>query len=186
MKKKPSIQKAILKSLSNKKTLSMGSIKERIKSLNHDKKENNSLNKTDYAITRSINNLLEDGLVQSFKTQRNNKYFRLTDEGQRKLNNLILESDSSLICTNWDGCWRIILLDLPEERKNEREALRYLLKKAGFVCLKNSVWISMLPFENLFNNIKKDLNLSTELMIIVADKIDEKTKKEFLNICKLK
>ena len=77
-------------------------------------------------------------------------------------------------------------MNIPEERKNEREALRYLLKKAGFVCLKNSVWISMYPFEHLFFNIKKDLNLSTEFIIIVTDKIDNETEKRFFSICKAK
>ena len=55
----------------------------------------------------------------------------------------------------WDGLWRIIILDLPEDRKPERESLRYLLKKANFVCIKNTVWISPLPYEHLFTNIKK-------------------------------
>ena len=100
-----------------------------------------------------------------------------------KLNQLYLESENSLISTEWDGYFRIILIDLPEERKNEREALRYLLKKAGFVCVKNSVWISMYPFEHLFTNIKEDLGFTTELMIIVTNKIDKQTEREFFEIC---
>jgi DNA-binding transcriptional regulator PaaX len=76
----------------------------------------------------------------------------------------------------------MIMLDLPEERKSEREALRYLLKKAGFVCVKNSVWVSMYPYENLFINIKKDLGLTTEMMILVTDKIDEETEKELIKM----
>ena len=76
----------------------------------------------------------------------------------------------------------MILLDLPEDRKSEREALRYLLKKAGFMCIKNSVWISMYPYENLFTNIKKDLGLTTEMMIVVTDKIDKETEEEFLKL----
>ena len=66
---------------------------------------------------------------------------------------------------------------LPENRKSERESLRYLLKKAGFVCLKNSAWISPFPFEHLFTNIKNDLGLTTEMMIIVTEFIDDETKK---------
>ena len=71
-------------------------------------------------------------------------------------------------------------MDLPEERKSEREALRYLLKRANFVCIKNTVWISPHPYENLFMNIKKDLGFTAELMILVTDKLDEETKKAFL------
>ena len=115
-----------------------------------------------YAITRSLKGLREAGLIE---------------EGKKKMHSLELESDTSLVNTSWDGFWRIILLDLPENRKSERESLRYLLKKASFVCLKNSAWISLYPFEHLFMNIKKDLGLTTEMMIIVTQFIDEETKK---------
>ncbi len=71
------------------------------------------------------------------------------------------------------------MLDFPEDRKQERESLRYLLKKAGFVCLKNAVWISPQPFEHLFMNIKKDLGLTTEIMIFISDTIDPETEKAF-------
>lgn len=188
MAKKLYIQKAILKTLSNKKAVSVSSIKKNIQDYlyNENKNTNRKINKkTSYAITRSIKNLLSDGLIESFKSEHN-QYIRLTDEGKQKLNNICLESDSSLVSINWDGYWRLIILDLPEGRKNEREALRYLLKKAGFICVKNSVWISMYPFEHLFTNIKKDLNLSTEVMIIVTNKIDKETEKEFFSLCGLK
>jgi DNA-binding transcriptional regulator PaaX len=75
-------------------------------------------------------------------------------------------------------------LDIPEERKGEREALRYLLKKADFTCIKNTVWISPFPYEHLFTNIKKDLGLGTELMIIVTDKLDEETNLAFFKSMK--
>ena len=140
-------------------------------------------NNSDYAISRSMKNLISDGLVECFQSE-SQPYFRLSTLGKKKLNSNALVDDTALISNNWDGYWRIIIIDLPEERKNEREALRYLLKKAGFVCLKNSVWISMYPYENLFINIKKDLNLTSEMMIVVADKIDEETQKEFLNSIK--
>ena len=105
------------------------------------------------------------------------EYVRLTKEGRKKMHSLELESDTTLVNTSWDGFWRIILLDLPENRKAERESLRYLLKKAGFVCLKNSAWISPFPYEHLFANIKKDLGFATEMMIIVTEFIDDETKK---------
>jgi DNA-binding transcriptional regulator PaaX len=180
MMKKPSIQRAILKILSKKGVTPVDSVKKHVEDAIQGEPE--TLNKTGYAISRSIKNMLGDGLVEAFNSD-NKQYIRLTKEGKHKFNNIALESESSLVSTSWDGYWRIILLDIPEERKSEREALRYLLKKAGFVCLKNSVWISMYPYENLFTNIKKDLNLSTELIILVTDKIDEETEKEFFILC---
>lgn len=129
-----------------------------------------------YAVTRSLKGLRESGLIENISSSQN-EYVRLTKEGKKKINSLKLDSDTTLVNTSWDGYWRIILLDVPEERKSERESLRYLLKKAGFVCLKNSAWISPFPFEHLFTNIKKDLGLTSEMMIIVTELVDEETKK---------
>ncbi|MCE9549106.1 hypothetical protein K8Q98_01770 [Candidatus Nomurabacteria bacterium] len=136
-----------------------------------------------YAITRSLKGLYEAGLIEHVASPQNN-YARLTKEGKKKFHSLKLDNDNTLVNTSWDGFWRIILLDLPETRKNEREALRYLLKKANFICLKNTVWVSPHPYEHLFTNIKKDLGLSTELMIIVTDKLDEETNLAFLSAIK--
>lgn len=140
------------------------------------------VSKSKYAIIRSIKGLQEAGLIEQVSSGQNN-YARLTKQGKKKALSIRLDNNDSL-SANWDGKWRIILLDLPESRKNERESLRYLLKKAGFTCLKNSAWISPYPFEHMFYNIKKDLGLTTEIMIIVTDNLDPETEKEFLNLQK--
>jgi DNA-binding transcriptional regulator PaaX len=175
------IQKVIFKTLARKKAISLDLLKKEVGDIiNYPHSDTNN---SDYAISRSMKNLISDGLVERFQSEAQ-PYFRLSALGKKKLNSNALVDDTALISNNWDGYWRIIIIDLPEERKNEREALRYLLKKAGFVCLKNSVWISMYPYENLFINIKKDLGLTSEMMIIVTDRIDEETRKEFFNSIK--
>lgn len=171
--KKRDFSKKIINILSGRPAVSTFELKDRILV---DKNEQ-------YALNRSIKGLKDAGLIENIDSGQN-QYTKLTKEGKKKANSLKLENENAIISNIWDGYWRIILLDIPEERKSEREALRYLLKKAGFVCLKNSVWISMYPFEHLFTNIKKDLDLSTELIIIVTNKIDEKTEKEFFELCK--
>jgi DNA-binding transcriptional regulator PaaX len=143
----------------------------------------NKNKKTSYAITRSIKNLVESGYIEMLYSD-NKSYLKLTKKGKNKFNSIKLEGNDALVSTTWDGLWRIIILDIPEERKNEREALRYLLKKANFICIKNTVWISPYPYEHLFTNIKKDLGLGTELMIIITDKIDPDTNAAFLRSLK--
>jgi hypothetical protein len=175
------IQKAIFKTLARRKAVSLELLKKEVGDNIKDPYSNKD--NQDYAISRSMKNLIQDGLVECFQSE-SQPYFRLSILGKKKLNSNALVDDTALISNNWDGYWRIIIINLPEERKNEREALRYLLKKAGFVCLKNSIWISMYPYEHLFINIKKDLNLTSEMMIIVTDKIDELTQNEFLSSIK--
>ena len=173
MSSKKDYSNKILRILGEKTAISLPEIKQKIigqpATLTNSKEPN-------YAITRSLKGLKDTGLIEQL-TSPQNEYARLTKEGKKKMHSLKLDSDTTLVNTSWDGCWRIILLDLPEERKSERESLRYLLKKAGFVCLKNSAWISPFPFEHLFTNIKKDLGLTTEMMIIVTEHIDEESKK---------
>lgn len=168
--------KKILKLLAEKPAISLPELVERVHPHEPEKKAVT-------AISRSLKGLRDTGLIeQSFSGQ--NEYARLTKYGKKKAHSLKLDNDTTLVDPTWDGKWRIVLLDLPETRKDEREALRYLLKKAGFVCLKNSVWISPFPYEYLFTNIKKDFGLTTELMIFVTDNLDPETKQAFFELVK--
>ena len=169
MSSKKQYSNKILKILGQKSAISLPELRDKV--IDQDDCENPK-----YALTRSIKGLTEAGLIESIYSGQND-YARLTKEGKKKVHSLELENDTGLVNTTWDGLWRIILLDLPETRKSERESLRYLLKKANFVCLKNSAWISPYPYEHLFMNIKKDLGLTTEMMIIVTQFVDEETKK---------
>jgi DNA-binding MarR family transcriptional regulator len=137
--------------------------------------------KTKYAINRSLKTLGEAGLIEELETP-NSSFVRITPEGRHKLRNLKLSSPTSLVSTSWDGYWRMVMLDLPESRKSERNSLRYILKKAGFVMLKNSVWVSPFPLEHLFMNIKKDMGLTTEITILVTQLLDPETEQELVRI----
>jgi DNA-binding transcriptional regulator PaaX len=135
------------------------------------------------ALKRSLKGLSDTGLIATHHSGQSD-YARLTKDGKKKVHSISLDQDSTHVIPAWDGKWRIVLLDLPETRKDEREALRYLLKKAGFACLKNSVWISPFPYEHLFTNIKKDFGLTTEIMIFVTDNIDKETEQAFFELVK--
>lgn len=165
-KKDYQFSKKILKKLGEKQAISLKILKE---------KEDT---KSKYALARSLKNLVDGGFAE-LHDSGHQSYARLTKEGKKRLNNILISGEEALINPNWDGFWRIILLDLPENRKAERESLRYLLKKAGFICLKNSAWISPFPYEYLFENIKKDLSLTTELVIITTNKIDKSSENYF-------
>lgn len=168
------ISKRILEILSKKKAISVEEVANDI-SL---KSTGKAPEKAKYALKRAINDLEKGGFLEYLEGAQN-QFVRLTQKGHSKARSQKLDTSRSLLSPSWDGKWRIILLDLPESRKDERESLRYLLKKAGFVCLKNSVWVSIYPFEHLFTNIKNDLGLTSELMILVTNELDPETEKFF-------
>jgi phenylacetic acid degradation operon negative regulatory protein len=45
----------------------------------------------------------------------------------------------------WDGRWRLVLFDVPEDRSAARNKLRQYLQSRGFGFLQNSVWITPDP-----------------------------------------
>lgn len=161
-------QSKILKVLGQKKAVPVERLKGTPKTSKSD----------EYAVTRTIKNIVDSGFAEVFQTEQS-EYMRLTPLGRQKLYRDELTNTTAVMNPNWDGKWRMIILDLPEDRKSEREALRYLLKKAGFVCAKNSVWVSPFPFEHFFTNIKKDLGLTSEMLIVTTGEIDESTEKMF-------
>ncbi len=175
MSSRKDFSKKILKILAQKPAVSLPELMEKAKPAVSAK---NAEIAGKYALTRSLKGLREAGLVEKLSSGQND-YARLTEKGRRRATSYKLQATSSLV-PKWDGLWRIILLDLPESRKALRESLRYLLKKAGFVCLKNSVWVSPFPFEHLFENIKKDLNLTSEMIILTTNTLDESSEHFFL------
>lgn len=178
---KTKISKKILETLSDKPAYSVSGLKNELLGALRDAQHKDSGQagkEAVYAVSRAFKNLEGAGYIEVIQSD-NADYARLTKEGKQKNYSLLLDNENVLVPTAWDGLWRIVMLDLPEARKSEREALRYLLKKAGFVCIKNSVWVTPYAYEHLFMNIKKDLNLTTEFMIFVTNNLDPETQKEF-------
>ena len=48
----------------------------------------------------------------------------------------------------WDGKWRVVVFDLPEEHNASRVRLRRQLKDRGFGYLQNSLWITPDPLDD--------------------------------------
>lgn len=179
MTKRNKIQELIFSLLEQKKTTALDDLVEHIEGILEDEADRST--KAKYAITRTLKNLAARGEIENHDTVHSS-FLRLTNEGRTRLNTMKLDADTFPISATWDGKWRIVILNLPEDQKEQRNALRYLLKKANFVSAKNSVWISPYPFEHFFENMKKDMNLTSEMMILVSDEIDEETR-EYFNTC---
>lgn len=177
MSKRNKIQDIVYRFLGKKKTASFGDLVDHIENILDEETEARAT-KVKYAATRTLKTLAKKGEIESFDTPHSS-FVRLTGQGRQSLRTLDVDNPSLPIPTSWDGKWRMVILNIPESNKEQRNALRYLLKKAQFVCAKNSVWISPYPFEHFFASIKKDMGLSEELMIIVADEIDGETAEYF-------
>lgn len=69
----------------------------------------------------------------------------LSDKGKLRALNFRFRRLNSGKEKIWDGKWRMVFFNIPENRRRGRDALRYRLKTAGFYKLQESIFI--FPYE---------------------------------------
>ena len=86
---------------------------------------------------------------RSFKTgyvervvKNGEAYLRLTSAGKEKIQR---EFPIMSLSKRWNKKWIIIVFDIEEGSRRQRNILRNMLKNVGFGMLQQSVWISPLP-----------------------------------------
>ncbi len=137
------------------------------------------IRKDNYWVKRSIDRLVEKGLIKFEKTE-NGIFARLTTKGERRLYQMYDKGELPRP-RKWDGKWRIIIYDLKEERKALREKLRRTIESFGFLKLQDSVWVYPYDCEDLITLMKADFKIGKDVLYIIADKVenDKFLKKEF-------
>jgi len=127
-----------------------------------------------------IDRLIGKGFVV-IKTKNNKKYFELTEGGQRELKRYQLKEFVIPKQRRWDKKWRAIIFDIKEYRRRDRNQIRIILKRAGFVKLQASVWVYPYDCEDMLFLIKTSLSLGKDMLYMVVDRIenDRWLKKEF-------
>jgi len=169
--KKKNIQKIILNSIATAGILSVALLAPNVLSVLRpfvlDKKSKNFK----YNTNRSLSRLLLLGLV-IFIEKDGKKYLRLTEKGKLKL--MTLEKDNFKFCKpqKWDKKWRIVIFDIPQRRRLQRDKLRFTLKQIGFVKLQHSVWVYPYDCEELITLLKLDFKVGREILYIIAEKIE--------------
>jgi len=172
-KSKISLQELVLRMLAKKRACKHEDIVEDIEVLLSEKATDRKV-KPKYVVNRTIKKMIEDEMIDQYDTEQSS-FLSLTSSGRQKLRNIKLSSNNHLISTTWDGYWRMVIVDIPESRKKDQDAIRYILKKAQFVQLKGSVWISPYPLEHMMINMKADMGLEEEIMVLVTNKLDPMT-----------
>ena len=80
---------------------------------------------------------------------QNVAYIEVTRKGKYKALKYILKGRKS---KKWDGKWRLLIFDVPENKSYLRQRLRENLELIGFKYLQKSVWIT--PYD-----IRKELGV---------------------------
>jgi len=94
-------------------------------------------------------------------TQAGRKWFR-----RYQFNHLVIERQK-----RWDGTWRIVLFDIPEDHHATRDTVREWLKRLGFARIQQSVWIIPWPCQVQFDSLCSEFRLGNQAMLLEAKTI---------------
>lgn len=113
------------------------------------------------SLAQALKRLRENGLVEQINL-KNDIIIRLTEGGKNLINDGVDEEA-------WDGKWRIVIFDIPEQKRIIRNLFRRNLKKWGFKHLQKSVWISK---RNVFDKLEayiRDLGIEKWIIVMESD-----------------
>lgn len=72
----------------------------------------------------------------------------------------------------WDKKWRLIMFDVPENRKQARRAINLVLKKFGCVQYQKSVFITPFPCKKEIDFVGECFGVRDYIRIIVASEVE--------------
>ena len=124
--------------------------------------------------TNTISRARSRFIKQRILTKDANGHLHLTDKGRRELWKMELQ-DRPKKRIRWDGRWRILVFDIPERRRSDREKIRRSLHAIGFMRLQDSVWIYPYDCEDFITLLKADLRIGKDVLYMVVDELEGDT-----------
>ncbi|MFA5997427.1 MAG: CRISPR-associated endonuclease Cas2 [Candidatus Paceibacterota bacterium] len=123
------------------------------------------------SVDTAIKRLREKGLV-TWEKRGKGVFLRLTKQGEKAIRILERKEYRVAIPKKWDGKWRVIIFDIREKMRADRNKFRKTLIQIGFLKLQHSVWVYPYPCEELITLIKTDFKMGKEILYIIADSIE--------------
>lgn len=117
-------------------------------------------------VYQAIRRLEQEGLVKKSKKEKKT-HLRLTDHGKRFIQRH--REVSRWSSPVWDKKWRLVVFDIPEEKRSLRDYFRRYLKTLGFGKVQRSIWISPYDFSGVIMMYVNKLKLSAYVFQITAD-----------------
>jgi len=96
----------------------------------------------------------------------------LLPKGREKIKNYLIQDLEIHNPGKWDRKWRIVIYDISDDKKNERDFVRRKLEELGFLKIQESVWVYPFDCANEISFLKGLFFLSPHVQYIVAERIE--------------
>ncbi len=97
---------------------------------------------------------------------------RLTQNGKRKILKYTIETLSVEKPKHWDGKWRVVLYDIPENHSGMRDFIRETLRSMGFYAIQESVYILPYPCFEQIEFLREYYFLGTKIQYMLVKHIE--------------
>ena len=124
-----------------------------------------------WRIRRSISRLEKRGFVGK-KLVHWQEYLVLTSTGKERAMRYRLKEMTIKRQKKWDGLWRIVMFDIPEDKKFARRAIAHAIQKLGCLQYQKSVFITPYPCAEEINFAGECFGVRKYIRIITAKDVE--------------
>ncbi|MFH1990627.1 MAG: hypothetical protein ABIJ19_02110 [Patescibacteria group bacterium] len=96
-------------------------------------------------LREAIKRLYQSKLIDYRENKDGSASLILTDNGKDRILRYEIDKIEIKKPTHWDNLWRMVIFDIPEDKKSGRNALNAKLKELGFYPMQKSVFVH--PYE---------------------------------------
>ncbi len=100
----------------------------------------------------------------------------ITNEGRKRAERANFDRLAIQQPTKWDKAWRLVIFDIPENKRQSRVALTSKLRILGFQQLQQSTWIYPFPCRQDVVAVTEAYGVSKYVTYIKTDHIDHEEK----------
>lgn len=138
--------------------------------LNSASKEWNKINKR--SLKESVRKLYKSDLINYRKNKDGTVILLLNKNGEKRVLECNLDKLVIKKPKRWDGYWRIIIFDIPEKKKQARDALTFKLKQLGLYQLQKSVYVYPYNCKDEIDFITEVFEVKPHVRFLIANYLD--------------
>ncbi|GIW62015.1 MAG: hypothetical protein KatS3mg089_0867 [Patescibacteria group bacterium] len=97
----------------------------------------------------------------------------ITKDGRKRILTYALEELIIKKPHRWDGKWRVVMYDIPQQQKRLQELLSHILKNLGFLSIQESVYLIPYPCYDEIEFLREYYGVGRYLKYLLVEKIED-------------
>lgn len=124
-----------------------------------------------YRVKQAVQRLQKKRLVCVIN-KNGSDIIEITELGKRKVLEYKLETMQLKRKKKWDGRWRIVMFDIPEQKKRIRNAISFKIKDIGMYPIQKSVFVFPHPCKDEIDFVGEIFGVRKNIIYIEASYIE--------------